>query len=71
VQPTPNETFDKSEIETVQRKYCSIKRLNPIGYGQFFAKEGTKSHVYLSFFTLTLSGENIDSVQKCVGVVGV
>ena len=67
----PNEMFDKQEIETVQRKYCSTKRLNPIGYGAFFANEGMKSHVYLSFLAPALSGENIDSVQKCVGVVGV
>ena len=32
---------------------------------------GTKGHVYLSFVTPALSGENIDSVQKRVGVVGV
>jgi hypothetical protein len=27
--------------------------------------------LFYTFFTLTLSGENVDSVQKCVGVVGV
>jgi hypothetical protein len=61
----------KPEIETVQRKYCSIRWLNPIGYEGFFANEGTKGYEYLSFFTLTVSGKSMDSVQKGAGVVGV
>ena len=64
MQSTPNTLYDRQEIETVQRKYRSINRLNQIGHGAFFANEGTMGHVSLSFLTHTLSGESVESVRN-------
>ena len=49
MQSTPNEMLDEAEIELVQRKYRSIKWLNPDGYEGFFANTDTGTLITSAF----------------------